>query len=361
MAVYVDPRNGKSWVYKDRTGNADPGISPSESFGPDDNRAVRTIDWFTAAGQSAWGSRKELVEMILGSVTKADATRLTRYPPMPYPDMEKGGGGSMMHATRILSVEGVGAPTDGNFSQSLGNHKTPRYHIVRTKIQFESTLYTITVPGLNPVDESTWSRYVVTEIQPAGQMITLPKGLLKFVAGQVPAAVEGKDPTLFGANIGKPIPMADIKITWRFVPDYLVPSSTLNPNTYTVNGVPLLGPIEGMLGKVNKTAWNGYGPGTLLYMGCQMRPIKSWYETGTGRLYDVTMNLSFNPNTHQKVPYRIADQFNGVKLGWVEVNAGGTASNIPGQPTNGDGVAGQSIFDWAELKHLFRPADPANI
>lgn len=349
MAQFRGASGKNNWTYRELIGKAAPGTSPQESFGPDDNRATKLLEF-----DDAWGSRQELVKDVLGWAEKGGGGKICRYGPMGHPDYTDGVVPTLW-ATRILNQYGVGVPDNGVMQQASiggGVTVTSRYKHVRAQIQYESLLFNVAsapggavgAPRIIEQDESTWQRYIQIESQPAGQMVTLPKGNLRFV-GPVYA---GKTTDLYGVNIGKMLPQVELKVTWKNLPTNCVPSSTINPAAYPGADTDFTkaGPIERGLGKINNAGFNGYIAGQLLYLACTLRPIKSWYvNSGASRIWDVTFSFAFNPYLHARIPFLTS--IAPPAIGWVEVTANGTTNLVAM-------ADGQSIFDWFDMASLFR-------
>jgi hypothetical protein len=263
-------------------------------------------------------------------------------------------------ATSIPRIEGVGRPTTGVWN-GIANYGIPtvNYNITRTTINFESLLYPVAnFKSGKAVDESGWTQYVVVEPSVAGQMITFPKAIMKFVSSEpIPAGAKNTAPELHGLSLGKTFPTLEQKVTWKNVPTWCVPSSSVNRLVYGANG-PLsgtLGIVESYLGTINRAVWNGYAIGQVLYVGATLRPIKSWYvDHQDFRFWDVTYTFLIHPDTTGRgwasLPF-VTNQA-PAKWAYVEVSADGT-TNIPGSAHNG--ADGFSVYGWKPLPDLFRP------
>lgn len=328
-----------SFNYVERTGNDDPGLTPIESFGRDNSRAIKVIETDT------WAERISAAHAILGWAAKGGAAgTIKRYSPMPHPDwvvqnQQQDPLGMnqepFLYAQEISRIEGIGAPTDLNHKNTApayvgGPSTSSQYKKARLTVVFMMTPYRIAPSNGDENDESDWKRWVTLDYRVSGQYLTIPRGCMKFVSGpsaQTPAA-------LHGISVGKTVALSDLRITWHSVPYAAVPSLLVNKELAAP------GALDTSLGTVNSTALNGFPAGTLLLNGAAIRGFR--HPLG-GYYYDIEYALSHNVKNHNFVPYVTSAD---TTFAWAEVSIDGSS--------HAASTTGKHIYDGAEHKSLFR-------
>lgn len=344
---------GKS-IYTEFVSRGPGGASPTESLGWERSTAVRQLD-------VPWGGRQQAAIDLLGQTstpTKGAGRFISRFPlPHAYPAYVWGD--PLMWAVQV-GVQGYGVPVDRNMKgpgEWFIDSDIAKYAKARLTVQYMDTPWDVisddamVQQGLkdangNP-DESSWARFVIVEFSPTGQMITMPKGTMKFVGGASPGVIT-TDPAIALAP-PKMIPYWNVRVRHVRLPNTAVATCFINPN--------LTGPgaMDKALGKVNNADFPATGPyagkfkaGTLLYVAAIIQAFRS-PVTGR-RTYDVTHNFQYahhsqsvTPNGQNFVPYLSAPAV----FGWVELSTDGTTNT-------GTKTDGKSIYDWVDFAEIFR-------
>lgn len=340
---------GQKGVYVEWVDHTNPGPGV-EAFAMDRNAAKRVaiVDW---------DSRQQFVRDVLGfgqNVKGGGAANfISRSLPHAHPDWTDPNGQPFLFAASCDPIVGKGVPADRNMKGAgrFGiDSDIARYNKAFVTVNYEAPPWDILsddamraaglVDANGNADESTLTRYVIKEEDPTGQMITMPKGSMKFT-NQATAGAVLQETQLLALAAPKLIPYWNVKITHVLLPASAVGTKLVGGSTT----------YETTLGKVNDAAFPVSGPyagaypqGKLLYVAAKITPHRS--PLGL-RVYNVQHFFQYaTAARHNQLPYLD----NASKFGWVEVSTDGVA--YADTPAND----GKHIYDAASFPALFRAA-----
>lgn len=347
MAIIGQKGNYVEWVDH---ANPGPGV---EAFALDRNMAKRVaiVDW---------DSRQQFVRDVLGYAQKVNggggAGFISRSSPHAHPDWVDPNGQPFLFAVSCDPIVGKGVPDDRNMKGAGrtggADSDIARYNKAFVTVNYEAPPWDVLgdnamraaglVDANGNADESTLTRYVIKEEDPTGQMITMPKGSMRFTNQATAGAVLQESQLLMLAP-PKLIPYWNVKITHVLLPASVVGTKLVGGGTN----------YETTLGKVNDADFPASGPyagafpqGKLLYVAAKITPHRS--PLGL-RVYNVQHFFQYAiAARHNQVPY-IDNTGPPGKLGWIELSTDGTSY--------ADTIAnnGKHIYDAADFTKLFKP------
>ena len=332
--------------------NLGPAASPIEGFALNHSAARRQI-------LVPWDARQQAVLDFLG-YAQTQGQSINRVIPHAYADYGVGAIGiqPFMYCTRTDPIEPWGAPDSFVVkgqqmpSKMLGLNDIARFYYAKITLQYEALAWdvfddqTMVANGWKDAggnaDESTLTRFVVKEYAPSGQMLTLPKGCMRFVTGRDVS----QQTEMIALTPPKFVPYWNVRITHKLVPQAAVQCKYFNPSASP-------GAINAALGKVNHAAFPAAGPfsgafpaGTLLYVAAVITP----YSYLGMRVFDIQHHFQCSdPNRQNFVPWiTTANGVNPPVFGWVEISTDGNAYS--------DAIAnnGKHIYDAADIAKLFQ-------
>jgi len=327
--------------------NLGPGASPVEGFALDYAAARRQI-------LVPWDARQQAVLDFLGFAETAGGGKIKRILPHAYADYGIGAIGiqPFMWCTRTDPIEPWGAPSDQLVkgqalpSKMLGLNDIARFHFAKITLQYEALPFDLVNAeeaqnGDGTADESTLTRFVVKEYTPSGQMLTLPKGCMRFVTGRNVS----QQTEMIALTPPKFVPYWNVRITHKLVPQAAVQCKYFNPSAAP-------GAINSSLGKVNHAAFPAAGPfagafpaGTLLYVAAVITP-RSYLGM---RVFDIQHHFQCSdPYRQNFVPWITTANGAPPVFGWVEISTDGNAYS------DDVAVVGKHIYDGADMAKLFQ-------
>lgn len=182
-----------------------------------------------------------------------------------------------------------------------------------------NTATTVTFPYCNE-----WERFTDFEIEPKEQAVQAQQGTMKF---------QSTDTSCVGSQIfpGQPrmtLPNQMVRFVWYQVPFRYVLSS----NCY----------FSKWVGRINQNAWNGYDPGSLLYLGWKPRK----YTPPTQKL-----------NIYQDGVFSV-DKWCNIEFNFFLTSR--TSKDLPTAPSNKNFIqAGWNLYPWViDRQYHFALSDP---
>lgn len=258
----------------------------SEDFSRDNSSAMRTV-------YVHWKSREAFRRDILGTASyRPGATfggvvsNLDREIPEAHPEI------SWLFATALRFQEGTGLPTkmDGNLAETLLSYvdwptvegfskddpdgsNMVRWALAKYQIEYTAPTWYV-LPNdpdgsnVSPGGTGELGRYVFPLRKSAAEALTVPGAAYKFTDNKV---VPGGQQTITQYS-------SELHYTWIQVPQ--------------VNAAKL----DSFLNCVNKTQFDGFPPGTLLFMGYD--PGKPYVGVSGDFFYDVDLMMQYRPQGH---------------------------------------------------------------
>jgi hypothetical protein len=246
----------------------------SAGFGRDGGRALLPVYVKPAVLYNA-------ITEILGSVKRGTDGRLVRGEPSSHPTFR------WMLANRISNIQGVGKPVK-KVAAFAGNNSAvhsyyaeyPEYLFTveflhqpwvsrdDSQIQVKKGVWfdgEVTAPK-NTVWAEEWRRFTSHETSPGAELVTATYGFQKFRTQGATAPNGFTYPGAPKVVVGK----SQLRLQWNYVPMSLIEDDK--------------SPIIKYLGRVNqtewKTSWATYPPGSLLYVGVEVRRYMPFMPTG---------------------------------------------------------------------------------
>jgi hypothetical protein len=128
-------------------------------------------------------------------------------------------------------------------------------------------------PNTQHPDESSLQRFVTRAVAPGARHLQLPQGTMKWEGLTAPDNVTTQT---FGIMIGH----VDLEYTWHKVP--AIPKAIFKSDNGKV-----------AVGRVNASTFDGRPGGTLLLLGCDVKPHR---QSGTERCYDIVYRIRYVDN-----------------------------------------------------------------
>lgn len=363
-----DVENSDTWQFTVNDGDGhsikllelvkDP-VSPEEEYRTDGTQAVRTY-------LCEWEERQMAARALIGFPRiKGTGSGRWLYRKVPHhcEDFLNESGQPYLYATQIPKCVGYGVPTQGPM---ISNQDAAIHRYAKLTVLYETLTYDIledsevtTRDGNGNPFEAGIERYVTPQVGPQAQYLTLPQGAFNFVGLGTPV-------------LGQPgliVPNYDFSLTWHQIPQAAVATRLFNRTLETPD-------IDLCLGKVNKVAFCGCRPGTLLLVAAALKRQRSAFGD---RIFDIEYRLKFfnpgddqndddTPAGHNHVYASKISTGDVTLVGYYEVATTGKAADTPDPPygTNiilsGSGAAEENtagndnvnLFNWYDFNLLFR-------
>jgi len=263
------------------------GTSFRDSFGPDETNSV--AKFFTN-----WDDRYNAVLAFLGySAIERDASndpvRLNRLTPLRHPDIASAvNGAGHLYATRVPSVTGHKFTTKRS-SDQLPGAELNQFFRAELEVYFEHVPYGVLEDDEIDSPATEYQRFTSIEgLQPSADYFMLPGGTLMYVKDG------GGSPTgqRIPFNVGKVMPMLEMKVRWHSLPFDLYAPLDPGPWFERMFGD---GTTRGWIGTVNSDAVFGHAPGTVLFSALDLIPRRLPL---IGLAWDVVFTLAIDVNRH---------------------------------------------------------------
>lgn len=261
----------------------------------------------------AWSDHYAFAATMVGYselVTQGGTTYVHRVVPRPHPLRHYGK--PVLYARDVVSVTGI-RPI--GTQASPGGDRYGYYDTAEVTIGYDTVSYKILADSLvlNTTtflpDESLLKRYITRTFAPAGEYFQLPRGAHRWASDGQPA----------NQTLGRSISRVDLSYIWHEVP-----------------GLPTA--IFSAIGKVNSTAFDGYGVQTLQLLAVEAVPYKSVVGT---TVYDISFRmrrvLGDQPSHNYFLRFK-----------------GSTAAAVWDVPNTGLIVSPQLVFETIDFHTLFR-------
>lgn len=320
---------------------------PSETWGVDESRVIRTLLFFGADRNSGptFPLRQAIAENFIGkpNYTIAGGKKcITRLTPHFYPS---GGSTNYLYCTRILNSEMVGRPlTPHSPAKTAVGDKIALYPCWRVTFEYRMLPYDIrednevkAVAGELYVsateaypDEGdalrvgwTGTRYISRIVRPSGRVLSLRQGVLKYEG-----VTDGSGrvvPTL------EPFPFNEtscrVEYRWVQVPISAYPAAT----------------VQTYLNTVNDATFDGYTTGTLLFLDADIVPRRDPFGQ---RTVDVVYRMLWSPrhNGTTALGHNAIPRIHAGGVTYTLVNTSGTAGETAKRP-----------YRYTSFVNLFHP------
>jgi len=262
--------------------------------------------------------------------------RISRLLPQTWPSRP------YLAATAIESATGFGQVSGED------DDGVPIYPKMRVVVEYQHMPFGLVSDASIGLEE--WERYTQTlPSQNDVSYLNLPGGIMKYLR---PEGAGGGDPhgTPVPYSIGMPQPTSIIRRKWCRIPwDAWGPGTTLFTRIYgdrAAGQTPFVGTLN------NATLFDGYAPGSLLFLGVEEEPrLDPTAQTGdVGLSWDLTYSWMFKPVANHNMLYYFTPDgvaFPGLN-GWYSVANTLTYQTISATTDN------TSLFNVRDHELLFR-------
>lgn len=319
----------------------------------------------TAVYDRPWDTHHTDIQFFLGYasvVQSASSERrwISRRTPDAYPGYVQRNNDRVFLYAQNVDIEPYGVPTD-KVMTALGG--VARYEFARFTVRYETLPYNVWTDDQmrhngwvdengNPHDCANGypTRFISRVAKLKGVLVSVSRGAMRFAEGsRGPRVVSGVevvgDPYQASPGVGQAT--QQVTLIHHQVPVDAIPSRTWNPNLTSTDEAAL----DDYVNTMNKTAFLGQPPGTVLYLGGDVRAKRNPYGE---RVFDIELAFDIFVKGQHRVPTVSAASStepadSPPQFEYVQVSTDGKYK-APGSVPDGT-----LIYNERELSDLFRP------